>query len=78
MIKKLAQILHTRLRLGCISLNADSFSNRISDTDKYSCGLIETAEHCPYYLPVRRETMLNVAINAMYVEQVNGEIFSTV
>ena len=48
-----AKILHTRLRLGCSSLNADLFSNHISDTDICSCGLVETAEHylldCPHY-----------------------------
>ena len=56
-----AQILHTRLRLGCSSLNADLFSNHILDTDICSCGLVETAEHylldCPHYLAVRRETI---------------------
>ena len=40
-----AQILHTRLRLGCSSLNYDLFKNHVSDTDKCNCGLIESSEH---------------------------------
>ena len=42
------QILHARLRLGCISLKADLFNNHLSETDKCTCGKPETAPH--YFL----------------------------
>ena len=87
-----SQILHTRLRLGCSSLNADLFNNHIIDTDKCSCGSTETADHylvhCTNYVMQRRETIdtLNVAVNTetllkgcpMYSDQANGEIFNKV
>ena len=40
-----AQILHTRLRLGCSSLNHDLFRKSISQTPHCSCGEIETTSH---------------------------------
>ena len=36
------QILHTRLRLGCSSLNFDLFKNHLRDDDKCACGSPET------------------------------------
>ena len=86
------QILHSRLRLGCSSLNADLFNNHIIDNDKCSCGSAETADHyllhCTNYTIQRRDTIntLNVAFNTeillkgcpMYSDQINGEIFNKV
>ena len=43
--KRLANILHTKLRLGCSDLNHDKNIIGISDTDRCHCGEIETAEH---------------------------------
>ena len=45
------QILHTRLRTGCSSLNHDLFVKSISDTPLCSCrsGDVENAEH--FFLP---------------------------
>ena len=55
------QILHTRLRLGCSSLNADLFKNHLSETDMCICGKPETAEHyfleCNKYITARAETI---------------------
>ena len=55
------QILHTRLRLGCSSLNADLFKNHLSETDMCTCGKPETAEHyfleCTKYITTRTETI---------------------
>ena len=55
------QILHTRLRLGCSSLNADLFKNHLSETDMCICGKPETAEHyfleCNKYVTARAETI---------------------
>ena len=55
------QILHTRLRLGCSSLNADLFRNHVSDSDRCRCGLPETADHfllsCIFYNVSRNNIM---------------------
>ena len=87
-----AQVLHARLRLGCSSLNADLYNNHISENNRCSCGLPETAEHfllhCNNYITLRRQTIhhINVAYNTeillkgcpLYSDDVNGEIFNTV
>ena len=61
-----AQILHTRLRLGCSSLNYDLFKNHVSDTDKCNCGLIESSEHfllhCARYDNIRFETLHKITL----------------
>ena len=55
------QILHTRLRTGCSSLNHDLFAKSISDTPLCSCrsGDVENAEHfflsCNFYRDHRIE-----------------------
>ena len=47
------QILHTRLRTKCSSLNYDSFLRRLNDSPLCSCSDLENAEHfllqCPFY-----------------------------
>lgn len=54
-----AQILHTRLRLGCSSLNHDLFRKSIVNDSHCSCGNIETVNHyllsCPNF-QVQRNT----------------------
>ena len=64
-----AQILHTRLRTNCSSLNIDLFTRNISDSPLCSCGSIEDAQHyffhCKHYT-VQRHTLLN-AISAYIV-----------
>ena len=40
-----SQILHTRLRTGCSSLNLDLFLKNITDTPLCNCGSIENAQH---------------------------------
>ena len=64
-----AQILHTRLRTNCSSLNIDLFTRNISDSPLCSCGSIEDAQHyffhCKHYT-VQRQTLLN-AISAYIV-----------
>ena len=40
-----AQILHTRLRTNCSSLNLDLFINNISDSPLCQCGNVENAQH---------------------------------
>ena len=48
-----AQILHTRLRTNCSSLNLDLFLKGITDSPMCRCGSIENSQHfffhCPYY-----------------------------
>ena len=43
--KRKAQILHTRLRTNCSSLNLDLFIRNISDTPLCQCGSVENAQH---------------------------------
>ena len=45
------QILHTRLRTGCSSLNHDLFLKHITDSPLYWCGEFENTEH--YFLSCR-------------------------
>ena len=51
------QVLHTRLRTGCSSLNAHLHAKNISDSPNCSCGDIETPAHfflaCPLYTQPR-------------------------
>lgn len=58
-----AQILHTRLRTNCSSLNLDLFVKGISESPICRCGSIENSQHfffhCPYYQP-HRNLLLNV------------------
>ena len=83
------QVLHTRLRLGCSSLNADLFRNHVSAIDTCQCGQIETATHylllCPIYRNVRTTTIGTIIENInldillkgcpLYSEDVNISIF---
>ena len=58
-----AQILHTRLRTNCSSLNLDLFLKGITDSPMCRCGSIENSQHfffhCPYYQQ-QRNALLNV------------------
>ena len=86
------QVLHTRLRLGCSSLNADLFHNHVSESDRCRCGEPETAKHyffiCIMYRNIRTETISNLAYNInivvllkgcpLYGDEANIEIFRVV
>ena len=58
-----AQVLHTRLRTNCSSLNLDLFLRNISDSPLCQCGSIENAQHyffhCMYY-QIQRTELLNI------------------
>ena len=60
--KRKAQILHTRPRTNCSSLNLDLCMRNISDTPLCQCGSVENAQHfffhCRNY-HVRRTELLN-------------------
>ena len=60
-----AQILHTRLRTNCSSLNMDLFLKNISDSPLCRCGSLENAQHfffhCPYFQDQRNE-LLNAVL----------------
>ena len=87
-----AQILHTRLRLGCSSLNSDLFNNHVSNTDRCICGSQETAKHflleCPKYIDTRNTTInsLNIAYDLdillkgcpLFSDEINERIFLAV
>ena len=83
------QVLHTRLRLGCISLNADLIRNHVSAIDTCQCGQIETATHylllCPIDRNIRTATIGTITENInldillkgcpLYSDDVNISIF---
>ena len=52
-----AQILHTRLRTKCSSLNLDLFMKNITDSPLCSCGSVEDAQHFFFHC---HNTKLNV------------------
>ena len=86
------QILHTRLRLGCSSLNADLYTNHISLDNTCTCGEIENAQHyllhCHVYREIRRNTIakltvpitIDILLNGcpLYDDNVNSNIFQVV
>lgn len=55
---RLGQILHTRLRLDCSSLNYDLHRKSIVQSPRCACGAVETTNHyllsCPLYNAIRR------------------------
>ncbi|KAK3108292.1 hypothetical protein FSP39_005044 [Pinctada imbricata] len=55
------QILHSRLRMNCSSLNSTLFHKNISDSPFCSCGSIETARHyllhCSNFANIRTRTL---------------------
>ncbi|MCG7870185.1 MAG: hypothetical protein JAY74_27935 [Candidatus Thiodiazotropha taylori] len=61
-----AQILHTRIRTNCSSLNLDLFLKNVTDSPLCRCGSIENAQHfffhCRYYEVQRRELMTTVSL----------------
>ena len=63
-----AQILHTRIRTNCSSLNLDLFLKNVTDSPLCRCGSIENAQHfffhCRYYNVQRRELMTTVSLYA--------------
>ena len=60
------QVLHTRLRTNCSSLNLDLFTRNISDSPLCQCGSVENAQHfffhCRYYQVPRTELMNTVSL----------------
>ena len=87
-----AQILHTRLRLHCNSLNSYLFNNHITDNNTCLCGDVENAEHyllkCVNYTDIRNNTIgsLTIPYNIetllkgcnLYSEADNRDIFLAV
>ena len=88
------QVLHTRLRTGCSSLNSHLFSKNVIDSPLCLCGAAETVHHyffvCPTYLNLRQilinsvSNIANPSINLfLYGEgtltiEANTEIFQHV
>ena len=64
--KRKAQILHTRLRIGCSSLNFDLFVRNISDSPMCRCGSLENAQHYFFHCNLynrQRVVLLNSVAN---------------
>ena len=61
------QILHTRLRTNCSSLNHDLFLKNITDSPLCRCGGIENVEHffmsCPLYLNQRADLITSISVH---------------
>ncbi|MEW8547864.1 MAG: reverse transcriptase family protein, partial [Candidatus Thiodiazotropha sp.] len=61
-----SQILHTRLRTNCSSLNLDLFLKNITESPLCRCGSIENAQHfffhCRYYEAQRRDLLNAVSL----------------
>ena len=62
---RIGQILHSRIRTNCSSLNLDLFLKNITESPLCRCGSIENAQHfffhCRYYEVQRRELMIAVS-----------------
>ena len=62
-----AQVLHTRIRTNCSSLNDDLYSKGIVDSPLCQCGSVENAHHfffsCPLYTHIRVELANSVLQN---------------
>ena len=62
---RIGQILHSRIRTKCSSLNLDLFLKNITESPLCRCGSIENAQHfffhCRYYEVQRRELMIAVS-----------------
>ncbi len=75
-----AQILHTRLRTLCSSLNYDLYQKNIMDSPLCRCGSIENRQHyflnCPFYHDIRQDlfqTITNIP-DANLQLLINGDI----
>ena len=59
------QVLHTRLRLNCSSLNSHLFFKNLTASPLCICGEIESTPHyllsCPRYTILRRELLIELA-----------------
>lgn len=69
-------VLHTRLRLGCSSLNYDLFRKSITDSPHCTCGDIETNSHfllyCPKYQLQRRNHLSDLPCGFTYQNLIYG------
>ena len=89
-----SQVLHTRLRTNCSSLNHDLFLKNITDSPLCRCGGIENVEHffmsCPLYLNQRADLITSISVhttvslpivlhgNGMLSFDINSVIFEAV
>ena len=64
---RLGQVLHTRLRLGCSSLNAHLYSRNLVESTLCACGEIEITTHfifkCPNYSVIRQTYLTDLFNN---------------
>ncbi|MCG8113035.1 MAG: reverse transcriptase domain-containing protein [Candidatus Thiodiazotropha taylori] len=63
-----AQILHTRLRTNCSSLNLDLFVKNITDSPMCLCGSIENVQHFFFHCKFFQESR-NILMNAVSIHQ---------
>ena len=63
--KRKIQILHTRLRTNCSSLNLDLFTRNISDSPMCACGSVEDTQHyffhCSNFIQQRIELINEIS-----------------
>ena len=77
-----AQILHTRLRLGCSSLNYDLHRRSIADSPLCRCGSVETVDHfllhCPLLADIRIRFFTNMPCAPIYQNLLFGNDASSI
>ena len=70
-----AQVLHTRLRTKCSSLNNDLFQKRINDSPLCLCGNVENTDHyflhCRFYHAQRAELIHEISQHTQVTLQMN-------
>ena len=60
---RIGQILHTRIRMECSSLNSHFFRKNIVASPTYDCGGFESPYHffvCPRYIGIRNTSLSNI------------------
>ena len=75
------QILHTRLRTGCSSLNLDLFLKNITDSPLCNCGSIENAKHdffhCRFFQHQRTLLLNDIRLYRTPTVQMVGQKYPT-
>ena len=71
---KRAQVLHTRLRTKCSSLNDDQFQKRFNDSPLCLCGNVESTDHyflgCRFYHAQRGELIHEISQHTPVTQQI--------
>lgn len=76
-VSRIGQILHTRLRLRCSSLNQELFQKNLVSSPLCSCGSVETPSHffftCTKYVTQRQQHLLSLPHQLSLSLLLNGD-----